>query len=678
MRTILLTLPLLWLTAVHSLHAQVFGEAKDSANVEVQLDEVSVAARRMGTMKLRNSVMNEDMITANELLRAACCNLGESFITNPSVDVSYSDAATGARQIKLLGLAGTYVQMLTENIPNYRGAAAPYALGYIPGPWMQSIQVSKGAASVKNGYESITGQINVEFKKPQNPEADYVSANLYGSTTARLEANADATVNVSKRWSTTLLAHYENETRAHDANGDGFLDIPRTEQYNVWNRWAYMGDRYAFQAGIKALRETRTGGQFSHSNAPQDGLYRIGIETNRYEFFTKNAYIINKEKNTNVALILQGTLHQQDATYGNRLYNVDQSGIYASFLFETELSPLHSLSAGLSYNYDHYKQHYRTDLRANVIHRNTEQEAVPGAYAQYTFNWRDKVVAVAGIRADYSNRYHFFVTPRLHLKFTPNDYLHFRLSAGKGYRSPRILAEYNNLMASSRSITIANNLQMEEAWNYGASASLYLPLFGKTLNVNLDYYYTDFYHQVVVDLDTNPHAVYFDNLRGASYSHAFQVDATYPLFRGFTLTAAYRLTDAKTTYNKQLLERPLTGRYKGLLTASYQTNMGIWQFDATLQLNGGGRMPTPYMLADGTPSWSERYPAYTQLSLQVTRFFRRWSVYAGGENLTAYKQPNPVIDAANPWGGRFDATLVWGPMHGAKAYLGIRYNIPRL
>ena len=226
----------------------------------VELNEVNIVTRKLGTMKLRSSVMNEDMISSAELSRAACCNLGESFVTNPSVDVSYSDAATGAKQIKLLGLSGTYVQMLTENIPNYRGAAAPYGLGYVPGPWMQSIQVSKGTSSVKNGYEAITGQINVEFKKPQLPEADWVSANLFASTTNRYEANADATLKLSKRWSTSLLAHYENETKAHDGNDDGFVDIPQVEQYNVWNRWAYMGDHYVFQAGIKALSETRTSG----------------------------------------------------------------------------------------------------------------------------------------------------------------------------------------------------------------------------------------------------------------------------------------------------------------------------------------------------------------------------------------------------------------------------------
>lgn len=234
----------------------------------MELSEVQIVSRKLSTLKLRSSVMNEEIITSDELCRAACCNLGESFVTNPSVDVSYSDAATGAKQIKLLGLSGTYVQMLTENIPNYRGAASSYGLGYVPGPWMHSIQVSKGISSVKNGYEALTGQINVEFKKPQLPEADWVSANLFASTTNRYEANADATVKLSKRWSTSLLAHYENETKAHDGNDDGFADIPRIEQYNFWNRWAYMGDHYVFQAGIKALDESRKGGQVSHSGVP--------------------------------------------------------------------------------------------------------------------------------------------------------------------------------------------------------------------------------------------------------------------------------------------------------------------------------------------------------------------------------------------------------------------------
>lgn len=658
----------------------------DSENVKLEivlreglsLGEVNVVRRRFGTTKLRSSAMNVDIISSAELSRAACCNLGESFVTNPSVDVSYSDAATGAKQIKLLGLSGTYVQMMTENIPNYRGAAAPYGLGYVPGPWMQSIQVSKGSSSVKNGYESITGQINVEFKKPQLPEADWVSANLFASSTGRYEANADATLKLSKRWSTSLLAHYENETMAHDANHDGFADIPRVEQYNLWNRWAYMGDHYVFQAGIKALSEWRNSGQVNHGGNPGQELYKIGIDTRRYEAFTKNAYIFNKEKNTNLALILQGTFHNQDAVYGHKLYDVDQTNVYASLLFETEFSKQHSLSTGLSFNYDGYDQRYRltNDVELPRL-KSFEKESVPGAYVQYTYNLEDKLILMGGIRGDYSSMHGFFVTPRAHVKYNPNEFVNFRLSAGKGYRTNHVLAENNYLLASSRKVRIAGDLDQEEAWNYGASISSYIPLFGKTLNLNAEYYYTDFLKQVVVDMDTDPHEIAFYNLNGRSYSHVFQVEANYPLFKGFTLTAAYRFTDAKTTYNGELKERPLTSRYKGLVTASYKTPLEIWQFDATLQLNGGGRMPSRYILEDGTPSWSARYGSFEQLSVQITRYFRHWSIYVGGENLTNFKQKNPIIDATNPWGENFDSTMIWGPVHGAKAYIGIRFNWAR-
>lgn len=658
----------------------------DSENVKLEivlreglsLGEVNVVRRRFGTTKLRSSAMNVDIISSAELSRAACCNLGESFVTNPSVDKSYSDAATGAKQIKLLGLSGTYVQMMTENIPNYRGAAAPYGLGYVPGPWMQSIQVSKGSSSVKNGYESITGQINVEFKKPQLPEADWVSANLFASSTGRYEANADATLKLSKRWSTSLLAHYENETMAHDANHDGFADIPRVEQYNLWNRWAYMGDHYVFQAGIKALSEWRNSGQVNHGGNPGQELYKIGIDTRRYEAFTKNAYIFNKEKNTNLALILQGTFHNQDAVYGHKLYDVDQTNVYASLLFETEFSKQHSLSTGLSFNYDGYDQRYRltNDVELPRL-KSFEKESVPGAYVQYTYNLEDKLILMGGIRGDYSSMHGFFVTPRAHVKYNPNEFVNFRLSAGKGYRTNHVLAENNYLLASSRKVRIAGDLDQEEAWNYGASISSYIPLFGKTLNLNAEYYYTDFLKQVVVDMDTDPHEIAFYNLNGRSYSHVFQVEANYPLFKGFTLTAAYRFTDAKTTYNGELKERPLTSRYKGLVTASYKTPLEIWQFDATLQLNGGGRMPSRYILEDGTPSWSARYGSFEQLSVQITRYFRHWSIYVGGENLTNFKQKKPIIDAANPWGENFDSTMIWGPVHGAKAYIGIRFNWAR-
>lgn len=644
---------------------------------EIALDEVVVSERKMGTIASRTSVLQTQKITYDEICRAACCNLAESFETNPSVDVSYSDAATGARQIKLLGLAGTYVQMLTENYPNFRGAASLYGLDYVPGAWMESIQVSKGTSSVKNGYEALAGQINVEFKKP--PTADIFSANVFASDAGRYEGNADASWHINDKLSTGLLVHYSNDKMQHDGNDDGFLDTPLKEQVNIMNRWYHKLDKYVAQYGIRYLHEGRTGGQDTRHHDFADP-YRVHLNTNRAELFTKQAYIIDKEKVESVALILSGSYHEQKSRYDRTPYNVYQENIYASLLYEKEFTPMHSLSAGLSMNYDGFDENLVQYVEgAPVRHAYDRTEIVPGAYAQYTFNLNDKLIFLAGVRADYSTLYDFFVTPRVHIKYNPFEWFHIRASAGKGFRTANVLAENNFLLASSRKMYIADDLDQEEAWNTGLNLSFYIPLFGKELSLNGEWYYTDFLKQVVVDMDSDPHAVRFYNLEGRSYSNSFQVEASYPFFRGFTLTAAYRYTSAKTDYRNELgvtrrLKKPLVSDYKGLLTASYQTPLKKWQFDLTGQFNGGGRMPTPDA---SNPLWGPDFEAYTVVNAQITKYFRRWSIYVGAENLFDYKQPNPIIDAANPRGDNFDGSMVWGPVHGRKIYAGIRFNISR-
>lgn len=644
---------------------------------EVALDEVVVSERKMGTIASRTSVLQTQKITYDEICRAACCNLAESFETNPSVDVSYSDAATGARQIKLLGLAGTYVQMLTENYPNFRGAASLYGLDYVPGAWMESIQVSKGTSSVKNGYEALAGQINVEFKKP--PTADLFSANVFASDAGRYEGNADASWHINDKLSTGLLVHYSNDKMQHDGNDDGFLDTPLREQVNVMNRWYHKLDKYVAQYGIRYLHESRTGGQDTKHHDFADP-YRVRLNTNRAELFTKQAYIIDKEKVESVALILSGSYHEQKSGYDRTPYNVYQNNVYASLLYEKEFTPMHSLSTGLSMNYDGFDENLvQLAGGEQVRHAYDRTEVVPGAYAQYTFNLNDKLILLAGVRADYSSLYDFFVTPRVHIKYNPFDWFHIRASAGKGFRTANVLAENNFLLSSSRKMYIADNLDQEEAWNTGLNLSFYIPLFEKELSLNGEWYYTDFLKQVVVDMDSDPHAVRFYNLEGRSYSNSFQVEASYPFFRGFTLTAAYRYTDAKTDYRNEKgvtyrLKKPLVSDYKGLLTASYQTPLKKWQFDLTGQFNGGGRMSTPDA---SNPLWEPHFKAYTVVNAQVTKYFRQWSIYVGAENLFNYKQPNPIIDAANPRGDNFDGSMVWGPVHGRKIYAGIRFNISR-
>lgn len=636
------------------------------------LNELVVSRRSPGTVTQRSAMAQTQKVTMGEIHRAACCNLGESFETNPSVDVAYSDAATGAKQIKLLGLAGTYVQMLTENYPNFRGVASPYGMDYIPGAWMEGIYISKGTSSVKNGYEALAGQINVEYKKPQT--MDKFSLNLFGSDALRMEANVDAGIHLNEHLTTALFAHYSNDTQAHDRNEDGFLDYPKTKQFNLMNRWNYEAGKYVAQYGFKYINEQREGGQDT-GHHDFDDPYTIKLNTNRGEFYTKQAYVLRADELAeSVAVIASGSVHDQQSQYDKTPYDVNQKNLYISLLYEKDFSPMHNLSTGLSLNYDGFDE----TLESVSFNR---EETVTGAYAQYTFNLHNKLILLGGIRADHSSRYGVFVTPRLHLKYNPYEWVHLRGSIGKGYRTANVLAENNYLLASSRRIDIADNLNQEEAWNAGVNAAFYIPSGDREITLTGEWYHTRFIQQVVVDVDSDPHAISFYNLDGGrSYSNSAQIEASYPFFTGFTFTAAYRYTRSMSDYRHPpsgetlFLPKALMNEYKGLLTASYQTPLRKWQFDLTGQFNGGGRMP----LADSAdPLWEERFDPFTVVNGQVTKFFRNFSLYLGTENLFDFRQANPIIDAASPRSENFDATMVWGPVHGRKIYAGLRYNIPR-
>ena len=665
----------------------------DSIDREASVREVTVtsasALRRMG------GAVNGVSIGRQELFKAACCNLGESFTTNPSVDVSYSDAATGAKQIRLLGLNGTYVQMLTEQLPAFRGAARPYSLDYVPGPWMQSIQVSKGASTVKNGYESITGQIDIEYLKPNDTE--HLDANVYADSKSRIEANFSGNIHLSEQLSTVVLGHAEKSFAHHDDNDDGFLDMPRREQYHLGNRWKLVTDHYLMHAGLAALKDKREGGQTDHTMAP---IYGITTEAQRYEAYMKHAFILDAEHQTNIALMANGALHLQDATYGLRDYSNNEKALDAQLMLETNLTPEHQLSLGTSLSHYYSKQHIGEQTAMSwsnpmplayqpyyELYLN-QHETTTGAYAQYTLTL-PRFTAMAGLRADYSDAWHWFLTPRLHLKYTPTDILTLRASAGRGYRTPRFWAENHFLMASSREIVLDEEPRQEKAWNMGASMAWNIPVANHTLKLNAEYYYTTFQDQMVVSYTndrplqlaggtdlwavTPAPAIFVHNLHGRSYSHTVQVDATYPLTEGLTVTASWRWNDVRCTYYNgetyryERLQRPLTSRYKGLLSLSYAPGLQLWHFDATLQLNGGGRIVD-----------HERFHAYEQLQAQITRDFRHLAVYVGGENLTNRRQHNPVRGYADPWGQDFDATLVWGPVHGPLFYVGLRYNLERL
>lgn len=644
----------------------------DPDSLTTELQEVVITERRtLG--KLRGTASNTEVISASDLKRAACCNLGESFTTNPSVDVSYSDAATGARQIRLLGLSGSYVQMLTENIPNLRGAASPFGLGYIAGPWMQSIQVSKGASSVKNGYESITGQINIEMKKPQLDPS--LSLNAYADHEGKVEGNFDGNIHLGGKWSSGLLLHGENSIKAHDKNDDGFADMPRIRQFAAMNRWAYLGTNYVFQAAVKYLDENRRSGQINHGNHHFTDPYRIDISTRRVEAFTKNAYIFDRDNDGNVAMIASMSFHDQDARYGLKLYDVIQRDAYLSAMFERKWLNLHAISLGLSMVYDNYRQHLITDPSNMNMERYNYHEMTPGAYGQYTLNIDNRLIAMGGVRVDRSSRYGWMFTPRLHVRYNIMDPLSLQLSAGRGYHSPQPLAEYHNLLASSRRLSFDfYDLRQEKAWNFGAGATSSLRLFGRSLGLSAEYYYTRFKNQLIVNLDNNPHAAVIYNSTHSSYSHTFQAEASYNILSDLNFSVAYRRNDVKALYGDRMRRPPLTSRDKGLITLGYSPCMGLWQLDITCAVNGSGRNPDP---DPEKPLWESRYHPYAQLNAQLTRNFRHWSVYVGGENLTGYRQKRPIVDASDPWGVNFDATMVHAPLHGALIYAGIRYNFTK-
>jgi len=697
-------------------------EYTDFENDTLQLERVTVTGQGGSRLKASHLTSNTEIIGQQQLVRAACCNLGESFTTNPSVDVNYSDAATGARQIKLLGLSGTYVQMLTENVPNLRGAAIPFGLGYIPGPWMQSIQVSKGASSVRNGYESTTGQINIEYLKPQG--VDHLNGNVYYDAKQKFELNLMAGSHIlgnllgdefgQSPLSTSLLLHFEDCQTDHDANGDGFMDMPKQRQWNGMWRAAYVSPKWISQFFVRGLREERESGM-SHKHTVLTGIEHYGIEinTNRYETQWKNALILDPDHSTSLALMLHGSWHDAEHTFGHRQYDVLQKNGYAQLMYETDLNEHHNLSVGLSMNHDYYKELYLQYEPALVsettIHNGPysyysethswSKETTSGAYAQYTYKVDDMLSVIAGIRADYTDFYqHWFVTPRFHVKYSPNDVFTLRASAGKGYRTPHVMAENVSLLATGRPFCYIDGIinlgseesvlpKQEEAWNYGITAGLNLTVVDKPLEINAEYYYTDFKQQLVLDYDDNsvtyqqlgldsyPITVY--NLKGKSFSHTLQVDASYPFFEGFNALVAFRYNDARTTYRTlldnmgrkdgELMRRPLTSRYKGLVTLTYKTPLEFWQFDVTGQLNGPG------VLRDH----KTEYPSYFQLQAQVTREFRHFTIYAGGENLTNYIIDNPIINASDPWSSAFDASQVWGPTEGAMVYIGIRWNFER-
>ena len=678
---------------------------------DLVLEEVNIVERKMAVLRSRVSALQTETITGEALCMAACCNLSESFETSASVDVAYSDAATGAKQIRLLGLNGTYVQLLTENTPNIRGLAQSFGMEYIPGPWMEAIQVSKGTSSVLNGYEAIAGQINVEYLKPQTQ--DPISLNAMVSTETHAEVNVTGGWDIDDKVSTGILFHAQNMSLELDHNHDGFLDMPKNTNVNLLNRWYVKTGDYTGQFLARGLYDRRIGGLTKDALALSSfasSPHTIDLNTWRVDGFMKNGYVFNAELGTSIGVITSASYHNQENAYGDRQWNAAQTNAYLNAIFQTSFDDSatdpkdehsHKLSAGVSLNFDMYNESI-SDMPYPLA--NNRSETTPGVFAEYTYTYKDKVTLLAGIREDYSSRYGFFTTPRMNLRYAPFEWWALRGSVGLGYRSPNAIADNAAYLASNRRYYFqVDSLAQERSMNTGISTVFYIPIGKRELQLSGEYYYTKFLDGVVADMDRSLQGVTLYNIHdiaGAQYfSHNWQVEASMEILRGWTMTAAFRYTDVKqTTFNSaasayQLRDKPLQNKFKGIITTSYQTPLKTWQFDLTAQFNGEGRMPDGFVIPEGSKQYFTdemgqiHHKWYPQLLGQITKFFRTWSIYLGAENMTNFTQDNPIVGErretkdghsfVDPSSATYDASMIWAPIHGWKLYLGFRWALER-
>ena len=632
-----------------------------------ETENITIEADHAHHMEHLDVAVNTRTLSTAGLRTLACCNLSESFENTAAVDVEYTDAVSGAKRIKMLGLAGYYTQILIEKNPLMSGLISPYALEFVPGAWMQSIDISKGTASVMTGYESITGQINVEIKKPENSEP--LILNAYQNSMGKTEGSLMVSKGLSSQLSTLLLFYGTRNKRSSDANKDTFLDMPLLTHYNIMNRWSWQTEHSHMQWGLSAIRDHRDGGQnlIDFDRHTYDSrYYGFHNRTDRVQMFFKAGLSLDHDHSSSVGLTVSGFQHTQDAFWGIKDYSGDQKNIYANLIYQKVLEH-HKVSTGFSGLLDRKTEKY-------LGHPYTANESVPGAFLEYTYTQELRWTAMAGIRYDRHNLYGSLWTPRFHIKYHLSPLMYFRASAGKGYRNPSVFSEHLSILASAKEAVFLEKIRAEEAWNYGIQFySDFVMSSDHPVSVILDYYRTDFQNQVVVDQEQENSRIYIYNLNGKSYSNSFQAEINATLFRGFDLTAAWRRNHVKTTFTGRLLELPLTSRYKGLLAGSYALPNKKWQFDWTAQFNGRTRLPNTEIYPEAYRKG--RYsPAFTVLFGQIKRKMGMWEIYLGVENITDYRQKDPILAWQDPFGPYFNSSMIWGPTIGRRIYVGLRLN----
>lgn len=700
----------------------IYKDRKDSLNATVFVGHQENSISRGKTLRT-------ELISASGLQKMACCNLAESFENSASVTVGYSDAVTGARQIRLLGLSGTYTQMLDENRPVMRGITAPYGLSYVPGPWLESIQIAKGSPSVINGLESMTGQINLEHKKPTEEKPLFIQASMMSDTKA--DFNATSAWQLSPTVYTILLGHVSGNFKTYDMNDDGFRDDPKMLQFNVANRWLYYTPELQVRWGVKAVRDHRQGGMDGYDKSGMEPRWASDesiLEPTEGNSFAKylseshwgtditnsllNAYLkvgkpLREDGSSSIAAIADWSWQKSDSWFGASSYLASQQSGFINLLYRNMLNESHDFTVGLSGTFDHideavakldYGLWSGENWNGQRPYSGIADHFFGGAYGEYTFHAGDIFTSIVGVSADWYKGNGLKVAPRVTLKYSPAEWLVARANGGRGLRYADPVADNIGVM-STHSRLQGNCMErlLEDSWTFGGNLTFYMPLGvdpSKTY-VSFDYFRTQFARQLMVDYEVPGTDVnggrdiwFFDSNGRRSYSDNWQVDFNVEPFDRFTVALTGRYTNARQeNYGGELVEKPMLSCFKGVLNLQYKTNLSRWIFDFTASVNGSARVYD--FMKDLKDDGGEllypdgRTPVYPLLYAQITRRFRGFDIYAGVENITNFTQMHVLVGDRNaagewtPWTPGFDASCVWGPIMGRRINLGVRLTLWR-
>ena len=642
------------------------------------LDQAVFVARGNANFLSKHKDLRTEVITAAGLCKMACCNLAESFENSASVTVGYSDAVTGARQIRLLGQNGIYTQMLDENRPVMRGLAAPFGLNYVPGQWLESIQIAKGVTSVVNGVESMTGQINLEHRKPTDEIPLFVQASVMNDTKTDFNVASSLQLDKEGKWSTVFLGHFDGNFKEMDHNDDGFMDDPRQRQFSFSNRWLYQGfDGSQVRFGVRGIADNREGGQMS-------GDWTTDIRNSNLGAYLKAGIPLNEENTSNIALVADYTWYRMDGDFTTRRYDARQHSAFLNLLYQNHNVEQHHFTLGLSETLDFFREKYLWGAFNGDALINTTLNNL-GAFGEYTFHSADETTfsAIVGLRADWFKDNGVRFSPRLTLKWAPSDSWVFRANGGRGLRYSNPISDNIGVLSTGKQLLGPYTEHiLEDSWTFGGNATWYIG-GSSTTYLSFDYFRTQFREQMLVENgpDSRASSIVFSPLTalkdGYSYTDNFQVDFSTEPLEGLTLTLTGRFTNARQKYVGTLAEddiKPMTSRYKGVLNAQYATHLNKWIFDFTASINGPCKVwefmkGYKGMYSDG---WT---PVYPLLYAQVTRRFKGFDLYLGGENLTNYRQQDPILYSDQPFSTGFDASCVWGPLMGIRVYSGVRITL---